>query len=111
MTIERIAGFVLLCTGVVIILFGLYSGFKVFTGADMPPELFKPVEQEAQAPAQSSNEVQLQIQALFQEQAQSFLDPKTMPTIMNLTAWSIFLGILVLGGGQIAGIGVKLLKK
>lgn len=111
MNIERILGFILLGIGVGIILFGLYSGLQTFTGKNMPPELFKPVVQESGAPSKASDETQLQIQALLEQQAQSFMSPETMPTIMNLTAWSIFLGILVLGGGQIAGIGIKLVKK
>lgn len=34
-----------------------------------------------------------------------------LPKLLNFSSWSLFLGILMLGGGQIAGIGVKLLKR
>jgi hypothetical protein len=33
-----------------------------------------------------------------------------MPLLFNLIAWSIFAGILIFSGAQIAGLGIKLLK-
>lgn len=94
---ERILGFFFLFLGVGIIAFALFSSFQVFTGKTVPPQIFSALEQQA------SN--------ILQEQLKEFIPPNTVPKILNLSVWSLFLGLLMFGGGQISGIGVKLLKK
>jgi hypothetical protein len=33
-----------------------------------------------------------------------------LPKLLNLLSWSIFAGILIFAGAQIAGLGIKLIK-
>ncbi|KKU86734.1 MAG: ATP-dependent DNA helicase [Parcubacteria group bacterium GW2011_GWA2_47_9] len=44
------------------------------------------------------------------QQLQGILPADSVPKMLNLTVWSIFAWLLFLGGGQIAGVGTKLLK-
>lgn len=108
MVFERILGFFFLFLGVGIIVFALFSGYQVFTAKTVPPQLFSVLDQEA---PQASTRLEGQLQNLLQEQLKGFIPPGTLPKILNLSLWSVFLGLLMFGGGQIAGIGAKLLKK
>ena len=109
MSIERVLGFLFLCLGVAIIGFALFSSFQVFTAKIAPPQIFSALDQQGTAKPTSGLEGQLQ-NALSQ-QLKGFIPSDTVPKILNLSVWSIFLGLLMFGGGQISGIGVKLLKK
>ena len=115
MNIERILGFVLLVVGVGLILYSLFASYGIFTGSQEAPEIFSdPVGNEIETSADeatASADVQQQLQSLMQEQLKGILPEGTIPKTLNLFAWSIFTGILIFGGGQIAGIGVKLLRK
>lgn len=99
MSVERIIGFILLLLGVVIILYALYASYGIFTGGEDPPEIFEA----SQATGVVSEELQKQLESLLPDEA--------LPKTFNLFAWSILAGILIFGGGQVAGLGVKLLKK
>ncbi|MDO8473937.1 MAG: hypothetical protein Q7S62_00050 [bacterium] len=118
MNISRIIGFALLAGGVGIILYSLYASFTFFTGSATPPEIFSVDTQdsivgEKRAQDFSLNSIQdlgSQIPKLLEGQLQGMLPAGLIPRMLNLTVWSIFAGILMLGGGQIAGLGIKLLK-
>ena len=109
MTTQKILGFIFLFAGVGIILFGLYSGFQNFSGKTMPPQIFTAVYQKSSV-KQAGVGID-QIQNLVQDQLKNLIPSDMLPKILNLSAWSIFLGLLMVGGGQIAGIGVKLVKQ
>ena len=118
MNVQKILGFALLAGGIGIILYSLYASFTFFTGSATPPEIFS-VDANSQAMAGkeaqdfSLNSIQdlgNQIPKLLEGQLQGLLPAGLVPRVLNLTVWSIFAGILMLGGGQIAGLGIKLLK-
>jgi len=110
MSIERILGFVLLAIGVGLILYSLFASYGIFTGSKEAPEIFsEPIGNEIETSV-DPDDVQ-QLQGLMQEQLKGILPEDTIPKTLNLFTWSIFTGILIFGGGQIAGIGVKLLRK
>lgn len=96
MSFDRILGFFFLFLGVGVIVFALFSGYQVFTAKTAPPQIFSALDQQETA---------------LSQQLKSFIPTNTVPKILNLSIWSIFLGLLMFGGGQISGIGVKLLKK
>lgn len=106
--VERILGFFFLFLGVGIIVFALFSGYQVFTAKTAPPQIFSMLDQED---PKTSTGVEGKLQNLLQEQLKGFIPLDTVPKILNLSVWSVFLGLLMFGGGQISGIGVKLLKK
>ncbi|MEK9132756.1 MAG: hypothetical protein AAB606_03570 [Patescibacteria group bacterium] len=118
MNVQKILGFVLVAGGVGIILYSLYASFTFFTGSAIPPEIFS-----VDAPDSSTGEKGVQdfsldslqslgsqIPKLLESQLQGMLPVGLIPKMLNLTVWSIFAGLLMLGGGQIAGLGIKLLK-
>ena len=117
MTTERIIGFILLLIGVGIIFYSLYASYGIFTGTQNPPEFYSfsieaPARGEPQKPKSSLSspeEIQGQFQDIIAQQLENLLPTDTIPKTLNLFIWSLFAGILIFGGGQIAGIGVKVL--
>jgi len=110
MSPERILGFIVLLLGLGIIFYALFSSLQIFTGRVDPPELFsfdEPADtQEAAAP----NNIQEQVGELLRDQLGGLLPRDTISRTMNISMWSLFAGLLLFGGGQIAGIGIKLLR-
>lgn len=99
---KKIPGLILLFSGLIVILYGLYSSYNIFTVKNQAPEIF--TEQKSTVLPSG------QIEQLLQEQLKGLLPTDSIPQLLNLMSWSIFAGILILGGGQIAGLGIKLLK-
>ena len=58
----------------------------------------------------TQEEIQKELQNAMAEQLKGLLPVDTLPKLLNLVAWSIFAGILFFGGGQISGLGIKLMK-
>lgn len=118
MMTEKIIGYVLLAAGVALIGFALFSSYSIFTGASEPPQIFK-AEQVQLKKSQSGagsfglsqEALQNQLQSAISQQLQAILPPNSIPAMMNLGTWSLFAGILFFGGGQLAGIGIKMIKK
>lgn len=116
MNVQKILGFALIAGGIGIILYSLYASFTFFTGSATPPEIFSlsamQTEEKNRDTSLSLNpqDLPLQLTQLLQGQLKGLVLPNTVPIILNFTIWSMFAGLLMLGGGQIAGIGIKLLK-
>lgn len=100
---KEILGSILLIVGLGIIIWGLYSSYNIFTGKAEPPVIFEVSPLQTQG---SSS----QIGSLLQEQLKGLIPIDFAPKILNLVAWSIFMGILIWGGSQISGLGIKLMK-
>ena len=119
MVTQKIFGWLLLLAGAAIIFYGLYASFNIFTGVNPAPEIFSApreaisLNQEKISDIQS-RDPQAQMEQMLGEQISSqikgILPPDFLPTLLNLSVWSIFVGILIFGGAQIAGLGIKLLK-
>jgi hypothetical protein len=105
--IKKILALTLIIIGLAVIFYGLYSSFNIFSGKVAAPEIFKapPIAKTA-----GSQEIQAQIQNMIGEQLKGMLPVDSITTFLNLTSWSVFAGILIFGGAQIAGLGVKLLN-
>lgn len=104
--IRKILGLVLLIAGLTIIVYTVYSSFNIFTGETSAPEIFK--SQPAAKSAQSQG-IQEQVQQLVAEQIKGLLPLNSLTTVLNLVSWSVFAGILIFAGSQIAGLGIKLI--
>ena len=105
----------MLAVGVLAILGGVWQSYQIFTAKAPAPEIFKMEKaQEASLPKASAKTqeemVGQQIQQLLQGQLGKMIPTDTITKILNLTVWSIFMGILILAGGKIATIGIALLK-
>lgn len=103
MKIERILGFIILLAGIVVISFTLYASFNIFMANTMPPEIFKASEKTDISGGG--------IEEIIQDQFSKLLPAKTIPTLLNLLAWSTFAGLVIFAGAQISFIGIRLLKE
>lgn len=111
--ITKIFGCVLLIAGLLIIFWALYSSYNIFTAKLSVPMVFK-IENVQEAPLLQTNnpsDIQAVIENTISKQIKGLLPADVLPKILNLTAWSILAGILIFGGTQISGIGIRLLKE
>jgi len=111
MKMEKIFGWLLLIAGILIIVWGIFNSFNIFTAKQEPPAVFKLVEEKTLPQKEKTQDLQVQMEKMIGEQLKGMLPADFLPKFLNLISWSIFMGILVFAGGQISGIGIKLLKK
>lgn len=119
---RKILGWVIFFMGLAIMLYGIYASFNIFTAKNTAPEIFVSEQTEqangislpliGEIPAQESMQIDMQqiMGEQIGEQMKSILPSNALPMLFNLMAWSIFAGISIFGGAQIAGLGIKLLK-
>ncbi|MFH1423856.1 MAG: hypothetical protein ABIG29_02820 [Candidatus Nealsonbacteria bacterium] len=104
---KKILASVLIFVGLAVIFYGLYSSFNIFTGKEMAPEIF---QTPAETKITDSQDVQVQMQKIIQDQLKGLVPTGSPAAFLNMISWSILAGILILGGAQIAGLGIKLLN-
>ena len=113
--ITKVTGIILLTLGLAIILGSLYSSYNIFTGVTKVPQIFNFSQQTV--PSTSGNQtsgLQDQLEQslgnIIGEQIKGILPQDVLPTLLNLISWSIFIGLAILAGTQIANLGIKLIK-
>ncbi|MCX6738406.1 MAG: hypothetical protein NTY11_03280 [Candidatus Parcubacteria bacterium] len=115
MIVNKIFGIILLILGLLIIFWGLYSSYNIFKGNQILPEVFRSNEIDL---GQSKNntsstinpqDVQKQMEETVNAQLAKIIPSGSMLKLLNLISWSLFAWILIMGGGKIASIGVKLM--
>jgi hypothetical protein len=99
---RKILGLVLILAGLAVILYGLYSSFNIYTAKSSAPELF-----ETEKTSKTTTD---EVQAMIQEQLKGILPAGSIASMLNLASWSVFAGILIFGGAQVASLGIKLIK-
>lgn len=104
-----IVGWSLIFLSVAIIFYALFSSFNIFMAKTAVPEIFK-TENQKTGSSGGLGLGGIDVSKIVGEQLKSLVPSDTLPKILNLAAWSIFAWILIMSGGQIAGIGIKLLK-
>ena len=113
MSLKKIIGWILLVGGMAIILYSLYTSYLLFTAARPAPVIFRMEV----ATSTSSNFLPTDLTEKritkidLQQLVNSFCLGGSQSKLLNLIAWSIFAGILIFGGSQISGLGIKLIKK
>ena len=111
--VKKIFGWILLILGVLIILWGIWSSYQIFNNQKPVPEIFA-IEQglvsEEETAKDSQTEMSQQIQQAIGQQLTQMFPPGFISKILNLISWSIFMFILVMGGGKISTLGTQLLK-
>ncbi len=115
MKLTKISGWILLTVGLVIIFWTLYSSYNIFTGKTKVPEIFRMEAKETETPTKvktpsTQNELQKELERMLGEQLKTILPVDVLSKLLNLISFSILTGILIFGGSQIAGLGIKLLK-
>ncbi len=109
MNINKILGYVLLIGGLLLIGFALFQSYNIFTGKNQPPMVFK--ESADSAPKKIDKlDLQGQMEELIKQQLGQMLPADALIKFLNLFSWSIFAGIFIFGGGQIAGLGIRMVK-
>ena len=112
---SKIIGWLLFSIGLLIIFYGLYSSFNIFTGRSSPPRIFVFVQEETSSlekePLTGKIDEKEIITEMISEQIKSIVPLNFSEKLLNLISWSIFAGILFFGGGKIAGLGIKLIKE
>ena len=104
-----VAGWFLLLTGVAAIGWVLLYSYNIFTAQVPAPVIFEIREQDKILDQDSESFEQIIAQAL-QKQITGLISQETISRILNLFAWSIFSGLVIFAGTQIAALGIKLLK-
>lgn len=108
-TIKKILGLVLLFLGLAVISYALYSSYNIFTTKAVAPEIFV-VEEEESVKVPEAGDIQAQMQEMIGQQLKGMLPTGSIPRLLNLIVWSIFVGILIFAGAQISSLGIKLIK-
>ena len=101
---NKITGYALLITGLLLIFFTLYQSYNIFMGNSSAPLMFK-----VQVPAQPSK-TSGQLNEEISKQIGQMIPADTLPKILNLLSWSILAGIFIFSGGQISSLGVKMIR-
>ncbi len=113
---NKLFGWVLLAVGLAIIGYCLYSSWGIFTAKNEAPQIFKVAQQlPAASQKKGAQDLQAQLEQAMQSQIQGaigqMLPSDSIPKMLNLASWSIFAAILVLIGGKVGELGIRMLKK
>ena len=109
MNFNKIIGYLLLFIGIAIIFWSLYSSYNIFTAKAKVPEIFEVGDSQLSLTKKDeTGDLQSQIKKIIEEQFKKMMPADFLPKLLNLVSWSIFMGILILGGGKIASLGIKL---
>ena len=106
MDTNKIIGYILLLVGILLITLPLYQTYHIFIGKSLPAQVFK--TQKIEVPSQTNNP--FDIQAQVQKGVMAVLPVELINNTLNLFSWIILLWILMFGGGQLANLGIKLIK-
>lgn len=122
-SLNKLLGYVLLTAGLLLIGWTVWQSYNIFYGKISAPFVFMapaPVAQKAGDRSQSAQGLlgllgvqtlsQEQIQKTIQQQIGQILPAGDITKILNLLSWSLLAAILIMGGGAVSGIGVKLIK-
>ena len=105
---SKVFGWFLLIVGLLIIGWTLLSAYSIFSGKTAVPAFFdnqEVINQEELADNSS------QLESMITEKLQSFIPAESIIDLLNLMVWSMLAFILMFGGSQIAGLGIKLISK
>ncbi len=105
-----IFGWILLVLGIAVIGWTLLSSYNIFTGQSALPEFFE-IPEETISVKGTTQDVQAQVQQMIGEQLQGLLPANSITQFFNLIVWSMLAFILIFGGTQASGLGIKLIKK
>lgn len=108
--VRSIAGMILVIVGAGVIGYGLYDSWQVFSGDAPPPPLFQLPPKDSFSSKEIQGGVDTQIQSLLTQQLEGMIPFDAVPKALNVSMYALFVAVLFLGGGQMAGIGIKLLR-
>jgi hypothetical protein len=120
MELTKLIGWIIFLLGISIIFFVLYFSYNIFTGREEVPEIFV-FEEEKEVQTEENQElppggIQGQLEEMIGKQLKDvfpsfdIFSGDTFSKLLNLVVWSIGAGVLIFGGSQVAGLGIKLIK-
>lgn len=109
-TSSQIIGWILLIIGVILIGWTLMSSYDIFTAKAELPEFFETPEEEVAVQKQETQDIQAQMEQMITEQLKGVLPADSITRLFNLIVWSMLAFILIFGGTQVSGLGIKLIK-
>jgi len=138
--LNKIVGYVLLVLGLVIIFWGMYSSYQIFTAKREAPKVFSYTsegvvnlsKEDIEAVSdegiiidksrlsdpnylksleiQQKGQLEDAIKDQMGNQIKEIIPEEFVLKLLNLSSWSLFIFILVFAGGKISGLGIKLIK-
>jgi len=108
MNTTKLIGWLVFLIGISVIIFTIYSTYNIFTGKLSAPSIIIFDVEKTQESALTDPD---QIGQMISEQLGNLLPLDSLPLILNLVVWTIGAGVLIFGGTQIAGLGIKLIKE
>lgn len=109
----KVIGWIILFAGIILTGWTLFSSYNIFTGKAAAPEIFGLPESEIETPSSKITgiqNIQAEMEKMVGEQLRGLLPLDALPKILNLTVWAMLAWILIFGGVQISGLGIKLIK-
>lgn len=108
---DKKIGLALALAGIILIAWGVWQSFFIFSGRSQAPIIFKvPAVREVQASSAGNAQEQL-VRQIISEQIGNLLPPEYVSQLLNLTSWSIFMMILFLGGSRMSVMGIRMIKE
>lgn len=109
----KITGYLLLFTGLAIIIFSVYSTYNIFVGKVVPPDLFSLVQKDTTLEEETKENLKLeeQVENILTEKIREIFPTEFLVRLLNLGSWTLLASILIFAGNQIAGLGIKLLRQ
>ncbi len=107
---KQIVGWIVFFAGLGLIAWTLMSSYNIFTAKTVAPEVFKAPQGTALTQGSGIQDTQAQLQQMIGEQLKGILPADSITKLLNLLVWSMLAFLLLSGGSQIAGLGIKLIK-
>lgn len=111
---KKFFGWILIISGAAIIFWCLYSSYNIFNNKAPAPEIFK--AEVGKTSSQKGDQgldaqVEEKLKEMLGEQLKAIVPVNSIPKLLNLISWSIFAGIFIFGGSQLANLGIRLIKE
>lgn len=107
---KKIIGFVLLAVGVLSIGWGGWQSYNIFMLEQPAPQVFRAQEAAVESDASAGGDLMGQlVSGMLRDQMENLIPSGSATTMLNLAAWSVFMMIVIMAGGKIATIGVRLM--
>jgi hypothetical protein len=111
---RTIIGYLLITAGILMMLWGVWQSFEIFTDKKPVPELFRFSEfknEPGNISGVSGVSTEDQVRNLIKEQLDRLLPSEFIAKTFNLISWSIFMFILIYAGSKISVVGIGLINR
>ena len=110
MNLSKIIGWLVFSVGIIIIGSTLYFTYNVFTGNATTPEVFKAESISQESTQEQASGLEGELQRMLSEQLENLIPLDSIIKFSNLAVWTIGAWILIMGGGKISELGIKLIR-